>query len=74
MLQKPTYGYVGPCPQRPTTKAVLLEWFDAVSFWKDRTRLISALYALYHLATFGVFVYFLVRYFSLASARRSMSG
>jgi len=67
LLQKPTYGDVGPSLQRPTTKAVMLEWFDAVSFCRDRTKLIPALYALYHFATFGVFVYFLVRYFSLGA-------
>ncbi|HUA36925.1 MAG TPA: hypothetical protein VMA35_00840 [Candidatus Sulfopaludibacter sp.] len=65
VLMKPTYGYVGPCPLRPTTREVLAEWFDAVSFWKDAARLIPASYAAYHLMTFGVFVFFLVHYFSV---------
>ena len=64
---KPTYGYVGPCPQRPTTWEVLLEWFDAVSFWKDSTRLIPALYAAYHFATFLVFVFYFTHFFSIAT-------
>ncbi|HEX3799900.1 MAG TPA: fatty acid desaturase [Verrucomicrobiae bacterium] len=64
-LVKPTYGHVGPSPKRPTTKEVIVEWFDAVSFWKDSTRLLPAFYLLYHFATFAVFVYFLVHYFSI---------
>jgi stearoyl-CoA desaturase (delta-9 desaturase) len=44
---------------------VLVEWFDAINFWKDRTRLIPAGYAVYHIATFGVFVWFLATHFSL---------
>ena len=66
-LVKPTYGYVGPNPVRPTLKEVLLEWLDAINFFKDSTRLIPAAYAIYHLATGVVFVYFLVRYFSIAA-------
>jgi len=65
MLNRPTYGYPGPAPKRPTTREVLLEWFDAISFWKDCTRLIPAGYAVYHLATFGFFVWYLSTHFSL---------
>jgi fatty-acid desaturase len=68
MLDVPTYGHPGPAAQRPTTLQVLIEWIDAVSFWKDRTRLIPAGYAIYHLATFGVFVWFLTRHFSVTAA------
>ncbi len=64
-LAKPTYGHVGPSPQRPTLKEVLVEWFDSISFWKDSTRLPAALYVAYHAATFVVFVYFLIHYFSI---------
>lgn len=67
MLDKPTYGYPGPAPKTPTTAEVLLEWFDAVSFWKDRARLIPAIYAAYHFATFLVFLWFLVMHFSIAA-------
>ena len=66
-LLKPTYGHVGPAPSAPPLKDVLVEWFDAISFWKDSTRLLPALYAFYHLATGVVFVYFLVHYFSVAA-------
>ena len=66
-LVRPTYGHVGPSPLRPTLKEVLIEWFDAISFWKDSTRLLPALYALFHLATFGVFVYFLIHFFSITA-------
>ena len=65
MLDKPTYGYPGPAPKIPRTAEVLIEWFDAVSFWKDRTRLIPAIYAAYHFATFLLFVWFLTTHFSI---------
>jgi stearoyl-CoA desaturase (delta-9 desaturase) len=45
---------------------VLVEWFDAVSFWKDRTRLIPASYAAYHFLTFLAFAWFLATHFSIA--------
>jgi stearoyl-CoA desaturase (delta-9 desaturase) len=64
-LLTPTYGEVGPSPLRPTTREVLVEWFDAIAFWRDPSRLVPALCALYHLATFGVFGFFVVRYFSI---------
>lgn len=67
MLLKPTYGYVGPAPRTPTTREVLLEWLDAINFWKDRTRLIPALYVAWHFATFAVFVYYLVSHFSITA-------
>jgi sn-1 stearoyl-lipid 9-desaturase len=67
ILDKPTYGHPGPAPKKPSTREVLVEWFDAVSFWKDRTRLIPALYAVYHLAGLVIFVWFLATHFSIAS-------
>jgi sn-1 stearoyl-lipid 9-desaturase len=67
ILDKPTYGHPGPAPQTPAIAAVLAEWFDAVSFWKDRTRLIPAAYAAYHVATFGLFLWFLVAHFSITA-------
>jgi len=67
MLDKPTYGHPGPAPKTPTMRQVLVEWFDAISFWKDRTRLIPALYVVYHFATFLIFVWFLMTHFSIAA-------
>jgi fatty-acid desaturase len=67
ILDKPTYGHPGPAPKKPTSLEILVEWFDAVSFWRDRTRLIPASYAAYHFATFGIFVWFLATHFSIAS-------
>jgi fatty-acid desaturase len=52
---------------RPSLKQVLAEWFDAISFWKDSTRLLPALYVIYHVITFVVFVYFLIHYFSVVA-------
>jgi len=67
ILDKPTYGHPGPAPKKPALRIVLLEWFDAVNFWRDRTRLIPASYAAYHFATFAIFIWFLVTHFSIAS-------
>jgi hypothetical protein len=67
MLDKPTYGHPGPAPKTPAVRQVLAEWLDAISFWKDRTRLIPAAYATYHFATFLVFVWFLATHFSITS-------
>jgi stearoyl-CoA desaturase (delta-9 desaturase) len=64
-LLTPTYGDVGPSPLRPTTREVLVEWCDAIAFWRDRSRLVPALCALYHVASFGVFVFFMVSDFSI---------
>jgi stearoyl-CoA desaturase (delta-9 desaturase) len=66
MLNAPTYGHVGPNPHRPTFKAVWTEWFDAINCFKDRSRLIPAAYALYHIVTGGVFFQFVVWHFSFA--------
>jgi fatty-acid desaturase len=68
MLDKPTYGHPGPAPKTPTTREVLAEWFDAISFWKDRTRLIPAGYVVYHFATFLAFLWFMTTHFSVAAA------
>ena len=67
LLLEPTYGWQGTFPRRPKLREIAAEWIDAVSFWRDRTRLLPALYALYHFATFGVFVLFFVRFFSLSA-------
>ena len=67
ILDEPTYGHPGPAPETPTTRQVLHEWLDAISFWKDRARLIPALYLFYHLASAGVFVWFLATYFSVVT-------
>ena len=68
ILDKPSYGHPGPAPQnQPTIRQVLAEWFDAVSFWKDGTRLIPAANALFHFSTFVVFAWFLTAHFSIAA-------
>ena len=63
LLVKPTYGYAGPSPMRPSLREVLVEWIYAISFWNDATRLLPALNAAYHVATFAVFIYFLTWFF-----------
>jgi sn-1 stearoyl-lipid 9-desaturase len=67
ILDRPRYGYPGPAPETPTTRDVLLEWIDAISFWKECSRLIPALYLAYHLFTFVVFVGFLTTHLSIAA-------
>jgi stearoyl-CoA desaturase (delta-9 desaturase) len=68
ILVEPTYGHPGPAPEKlPTTRQVMAEWLDAVSFWKDRTRLLPASNALFHFSTFVLFVWFLTAHFSIAA-------
>jgi len=66
LLVEPTYG-CPEFPRRPALREICVEWVDAVSFWKDRSRLLPALYAAYHLATLAVFILFFARYLSLGA-------
>src|SRR5947209_15849968 len=59
LLLEPTYGYGRSSPRRPSFCQILVEWIDAVSFWKDPSRRLPAFYAAYHLATLAVFLSFL---------------
>jgi len=52
---------------KPTLKEVLLEWFDSINLRKGISRFIPAFYAIHHLATLGVFVYFLIHFFSITA-------
>jgi stearoyl-CoA desaturase (delta-9 desaturase) len=72
ILGKPTYGYPGPAPSAPPLKAVLVEWFDAINFFKDRPRWLTAANALFHFSTFVLFVCFLVAHFSIAAIVAAM--
>ena len=65
LVLPPSYGYGEMPPRKPTLREVLLEWTDAIAFWRDRTRALPAAYAAYHFLTFVVFVTYLVRYFSI---------
>lgn len=67
ILGKPTYGYPGPAPSTPTTRQVLVEWFDALNFLKDPARLLIVANALFHFSTFLVFAWFLTMHFSIAA-------
>lgn len=67
VLSVPTYGHPGPAPHGPTLRQVLVEWFDAVNFARDRTRLLPAVNALFHFFTGLVFVWFLAAHFSVAT-------
>lgn len=67
LLIPPTYAATVAAGRVPSIREVLTEWLDAVSFWKDRGRILPALYLAYHLATAGVFVWFLVHHFSLGA-------
>jgi len=65
LMLPPSYGHGEVPPRRPTLGEVLLEWIDAVAFWRNRARRLPAAYAAYHLLTFVVFVAFFIRYFSI---------
>src|ERR1044071_3279610 len=68
LLVEPTYGYRQSFAQRPTLKQLWMEWLDAVSFWRDGSRILPAFYVFYHLVTMVFFVWFFVRYGSPVSA------
>ncbi len=65
LLIPPTYAPAEYIPRKPTLKEILVEWVDAVAFWRDLSRALPAAYALYHITTLIIFVYFFYRHFSL---------
>ncbi len=67
LLLEPRCGYGESLRRRPTFRQILIEWIDAVSFWKDPSRGLPAFYAAYHLATLTAFIWFFVRFVSLNS-------
>ena len=66
LLVEPTYGYGDLVPRKPALREVFVEWFDAINFLKDRTRLLPAICLAYHVATFGILIQFFARCHSLA--------
>ncbi|MEP6664414.1 MAG: hypothetical protein ABJC04_12210, partial [Verrucomicrobiota bacterium] len=58
LLQEPTYGWGEMVPRRPSIREIFVEWFDAINFFKNRTRLLTAMFTAFHIATFGVFIFF----------------
>ena len=67
LLVPPTFAQGEPLSRKPTLREVLVEWVDAVNFFKDSSRLSPALYALYHMAGFAVFLAFLIWHFSVVA-------
>lgn len=67
LLIPPTYAAAIMDGRIPSLREILVEWLDAISFWKDRGRLMPALYLAYHAATAGVFVWFLIHHFSISA-------
>jgi stearoyl-CoA desaturase (delta-9 desaturase) len=67
LLAEPTYGWGEFAPRKPSLREIFVEWVDAINFFKDRTKLLTAMFTAFHLATFGVFVYFFATYFSVAN-------
>lgn len=65
LILPPTYAATVAAGRKPSLHELLVEWTDAVAFWRDRSRLLPALYAAYHLATAVVFAVFMARHFSL---------
>jgi len=73
LLLPPTYAATVAAGQRPSLRQLLVEWVDAVAFWRDFARVFPALYAAYHFATGLVFCAFMVRHFSLAAVATVMA-
>jgi stearoyl-CoA desaturase (delta-9 desaturase) len=67
LLAPPTYAPSVLAGRVPTFREVLIEWIDALSFWKDRAKLLPAVYLAFHLTTAGVFVWFLIHHFSITA-------
>src|SRR5262245_39777010 len=74
LLREPTYGWRGVSDGKPTLREIAVEWFDAVSFWNDRSRFLPAFYAAYHLATFVVLVVFVIRFASLRTVLATLGA
>ena len=68
LIVEPTFGWGDIAPRKPSLREVIVEFVDAINFIKDRTRLLTALFTAYHLATFAVFLYFFTHYFSVKNA------
>ncbi len=65
LLAEPTYGWGEIAPRKPTIREVFVEWFDAINFIKDPAKTLTAAFTAFHIATFGVFIYFFANYFSI---------
>lgn len=65
LLEEPTYGWGKTVPRKPTFREIMVEWNDAINFFQNRTRLLTALFTAFHFATGVVFIYFFVYQFSL---------
>jgi stearoyl-CoA desaturase (delta-9 desaturase) len=68
LITEPTYGWGELAPRRPTARECIDEWLDAVDFSSDRAKVLTAAYAVFHLATFAAFLAFLATSFSLGRA------
>ena len=65
LLVEPTFGWGDTAPRAPTLAEVWREWLDANDFIHYPTRRLTASFMTFHLATFGVFLYFFTTQFSL---------
>jgi fatty-acid desaturase len=65
LLEEPTFGWGEIVPHKPTLREIFVEWFDAINFFKKPTRLLTAMFTAFHVVTFGVFVFFSIRHFSI---------
>ncbi len=65
LLEEPSFGWGDIAPRKPTLREISVEWFDAINFFKNPSRLLTAMFTDFHIATFGVFVIFSIRHFSI---------
>lgn len=68
LLEEPTFGWGDETPNEPSLREILVEWIDAINFLKNRSRLLTALFSLFHLATLAALIYFVGWHFSLGKA------
>ncbi len=67
LLEEPTFGWGEIEPRKPTLREILVEWIDSINFIRKPTRALTAMFAAFHVATFGGFVYFSLRHFSFTN-------
>src|SRR5687767_7152925 len=65
LLERPVYGWGDSIPRKPSFREIMVEWNDAINFFQNRTRLLTALFTAFHFATGIIFLYFLFYHLSL---------
>ena len=66
---EPTFGYgiLNTKPYSPSTREIMLEWWDAMNAVKHPTRALTVLNFAFHLSTFAGFIYYIMAHLSISS-------